>query len=113
LNTGELITSPPKARTGPRTVALPHAVIPDQRRHLGDFTGAESDALIFTGKRGGVLRRANFRHATKWGETLTKLSVPNLHFHDLGHREHVPHRARRDAPRPHGADGATTACGPR
>ncbi|GAA1854334.1 site-specific integrase [Actinomadura bangladeshensis] len=85
LDTGELIIGPPKSRAGLRTVALPQAIIPDLRRHLGNFTGAEPDALIFTGKRGGVLRRANFRRSTKWGETVTKLGVPNLHFHDLRH----------------------------
>jgi hypothetical protein len=64
----------------------PHAVIPDLRRHLGNCTGAEEpDALIFTCKRADDLRRANFRRATKWDETLTRLSVPNLHFHDLRH----------------------------
>ncbi|MFI0371008.1 tyrosine recombinase XerC [Actinomadura sp. 1N219] len=85
LDTGELIIGPPKSRAGLRTVALPQAIIPDLRRHLGKLTGAKDDALIFTGKRGGVLRRANFRRATKWGETVAKLGVPDLHFHDLRH----------------------------
>jgi integrase len=113
LNTGELITTPPKARTGPRTVALPHAVIPDQRRHLDNSTSAEPDALIFTGKHGGVLRRANFRRATKWGATVTKLGVPNLHFHDLRHTgtRSRPSPARRSATSWSG--WATTACEPR
>ncbi|MEU6748107.1 tyrosine-type recombinase/integrase [Spirillospora sp. NPDC046719] len=85
LDTGELIIGPPKSRAGLRTVALPRAVIPYLRRHLGNFTGPEPEALIFTGKRGGVLRRANFRRATKWTETVAKLGVPDLHFHDLRH----------------------------
>ncbi|TYK46195.1 site-specific integrase [Actinomadura decatromicini] len=85
LDTGELIIGPPKSRAGLRTVALPQAIIPELKRHLGNFTGPEPEALVFTGKRGGVLRRANFRRATKWGETVTTLGVPNLHFHDLRH----------------------------
>ncbi|MER6813784.1 site-specific integrase [Spirillospora sp. NPDC000708] len=85
LDTGELIIGPPKSRAGLRTVALPRAVIPYLRRHLGNFTDPEPEALIFTGKRGGVLRRANFRRATKWTETVAKLGVPDLHFHDLRH----------------------------
>ncbi|NVI91009.1 tyrosine-type recombinase/integrase [Actinomadura sp. BRA 177] len=41
--------------------------------------------MIFTGKRGDVLRRANSRRAIKWGAAVAKLGVPNLHFHDLRH----------------------------
>ncbi|GAA2129242.1 site-specific integrase [Actinomadura napierensis] len=85
LDTGELIIGPPKSRAGLRAVALPRAVIPYLRQHLGNFAGPEPESLIFTGKRGGVLRRANFRRATKWTETVTKLGVPELHFHDLRH----------------------------
>lgn len=85
LDTGELIIGPPKSRAGLRTVALPQAIIPELKRHLGNFTAPEPEALVFTGKRGGVLRRANFRRASKWGETVTALGVPDLHFHDLRH----------------------------
>lgn len=85
LDGGELIVGPPKSRAGLRTVALPQGIIPDLRRHLGKFAGDGDDALIFTGARGGVLRRANFRRATKWGATVANLGVPNLHFHDLRH----------------------------
>ncbi|WP_329098609.1 tyrosine-type recombinase/integrase [Actinomadura citrea] len=85
LDTGELVIGPPKSRAGLRTVALPQAIIPELRRHLGNLTGPEPEALIFTGKRGGVLRRANFRRASKWGEAVAKLGVPELHFHDLRH----------------------------
>ncbi|TDD63550.1 tyrosine-type recombinase/integrase [Actinomadura rubrisoli] len=85
LDTGELVIGPPKSRAGLRTVALPQAIVPYLRRHLGNFTSSEDDALIFTGKRGGVLRRSNFRRASKWSETVAKLGVPQLHFHDLRH----------------------------
>ncbi|MEV3925753.1 site-specific integrase [Actinomadura coerulea] len=85
LDTGELVIGPPKSRAGLRTVALPRAIIPELRRHLGNLTDPEPEALIFTGKRGGVLRRANFRRASKWGEAVAKLGVPHLHFHDLRH----------------------------
>ncbi|WP_242886691.1 hypothetical protein [Actinomadura litoris] len=60
-------------------------MIPALRRHLDEITDSDPKAMIFTGKRGGVLRRANFRRATKWTETATKLGVPSLHFHDLRH----------------------------
>ncbi len=39
----------------------------------------------FTGSRGGVLRRSNFRRAVKWSEAVTAIGVPGLHFHDLRH----------------------------
>ena len=41
------------------------------------------DSLVFTGSRGGVLRRSNFRRAVKWPQTVEALGVPGLHFHDL------------------------------
>jgi integrase len=85
LDKGGLLVAPPKSRAGLRTVAIPQAIVPALRYHLGEFVGAEDDALIFTGQRGGVLRRSNFRRAVKWGESVTKMGVPGLHFHDLRH----------------------------
>ncbi|NYE15792.1 hypothetical protein [Actinomadura citrea] len=37
LDTGELVTGPPKSRT----VTLPQAIIPDLRRHPGNLTGPD------------------------------------------------------------------------
>ncbi|MGC4959664.1 hypothetical protein ACLQ2P_41250 [Actinomadura citrea] len=54
MDTGELVIGPPKSRAGLRTVALPQAIIPELRRHPGNLTGPEPEALIFTSKRGGV-----------------------------------------------------------
>ncbi|MEU6779508.1 site-specific integrase [Nonomuraea angiospora] len=85
LDTGELLVGPPKSRAGVRTVAIPEAIIPAFRDHLDQFTGPEGDALIFTGSRGGILRRSNFRHAAKWDESTRKIGFPGLHFHDLRH----------------------------
>ncbi|SNR92861.1 hypothetical protein [Actinomadura mexicana] len=47
LDTGELVIGPPKSRAGLRTMALPQAIIPDLRRHLGNLTGPEPEALIY------------------------------------------------------------------
>ncbi|WP_204074892.1 tyrosine-type recombinase/integrase [Planotetraspora phitsanulokensis] len=47
--------------------------------------GGRDDALIFTGARGGILRRSNFRRAAKWDENTRKIGFPGLHFHDLRH----------------------------
>ncbi|WP_327590319.1 tyrosine-type recombinase/integrase [Nonomuraea sp. NBC_00507] len=74
-----------KSRAGVRTVAIPEAIVPALRDHLDQFTGPEADALIFTGSRGGILRRSNFRRAAKWDESTEKIGFPGLHFHDLRH----------------------------
>ncbi|WP_285707527.1 tyrosine-type recombinase/integrase [Microtetraspora sp. NBRC 16547] len=85
LDTGELLVGPPKSRAGVRTVAIPSAIIPALRDHLDDFTDPEDDALIFTGARGGTLRRSNFRRAADWTKNTKKIGFPGLHFHDLRH----------------------------
>ncbi|GAA1294038.1 putative prophage phiRv2 integrase [Planotetraspora silvatica] len=85
LDTGELLAGPPKSRAGVRTVAIPSAIVPALRDHLDKFTDSEDDALIFTGARGGILRRSNFRRAAKWDENTRKIGFSGLHFHDLRH----------------------------
>ncbi|MET7462435.1 site-specific integrase [Nonomuraea sp. NPDC005501] len=85
LDTGELLVGPPKSRAGVRTVAIPEAITPALRDHLDQYTSPEPDALIFTGSRGGTLRRSNFRRAAKWDENTRKIGFPGLHFHDLRH----------------------------
>jgi integrase len=54
-------------------------------RGSGELAEDVGAALVFTGERGGVLRRSNFRRATKWAATVAALGVPTLHFHDLRH----------------------------
>jgi Site-specific recombinase XerC len=85
LDTGELLVGPPKSRAGIRTVTIPQGIIPALRHHLDTFTGPEPDALVFTGARGGILRRSNFRRASKWDANVRKIGYPGLHFHDLRH----------------------------
>ena len=85
LDTGALVVSPPKSRAGLRTVAIPPAILPAIRAHLGGCAGSDPDSLIFTGARGGALRRSNFRRAVKWTEAVAAIGVPGLHFHDLRH----------------------------
>ncbi|GLW07898.1 putative prophage phiRv2 integrase [Microtetraspora sp. NBRC 13810] len=85
LDTGELLVGPPKSRAGIRTVAIPEAILPALRHHLDTFTAPEEDALIFTGARGGILRRSNFRRAANWDENTKRIGHTGLHFHDLRH----------------------------
>ncbi|TDD71764.1 hypothetical protein E1298_35565 [Actinomadura rubrisoli] len=43
------------------------------------------DALVFTGLKGGPMRRNGFDKVTRWGHVVEALGVPNPHFHDLRH----------------------------
>jgi integrase len=85
VNGSVLVVGPTKCRAGVRTVSLPSLVVPYLKDHLANFTPTADSALVFTGGRGGALRRSNFRTGTRWGETCKTLGFPGLHFHDLRH----------------------------
>jgi integrase len=40
---------------------------------------------VFTGQRGDVLRRGNFRKASGWSDAAAAIGLPGLRFHDLRH----------------------------
>jgi integrase len=80
-----IVVGPPKSRAGVRTLTVPEAIRREIVKHLMEFTGPESDALIFTGKRGNALRRGNFNQLVRWTKTVKDMGVPGLHFHDLRH----------------------------
>jgi integrase len=82
---GKMILGPPKSRAGRRTVNIPASIVPDIRAHLDKFTKRDDDALVFTGVKGGPLRRSNFNKTTRWVHVVAALGVPGLHFHDLRH----------------------------
>jgi integrase len=85
LDTGGVVVTAPKSRASQRTVAIPAAILPAIRTHLDGCVGQSPDSLVFTGSRGGVLRRSNFRRAVKWPRTVEAIGAPGLHFHDLRH----------------------------
>lgn len=85
INGSVLVVGPTKSRAGVRTVSIPALVVPYLQNHLANFTSPGDKALIFTGAKGGVLRRSNFRTGTRWSETCKALGFPGLHFHDLRH----------------------------
>lgn len=85
LDTGVVIASAPKSRASLRTVAIPAAILPAIRAHLAGCVGPGPDSLVFTGSRGGVLRRSNFRRMVKWSQAVAAVGAPGLHFHDLRH----------------------------
>ncbi|MFV2216422.1 tyrosine-type recombinase/integrase [Actinomadura sp. LOL_016] len=82
---GQMILGPTKSRAGLRTVALPASVIPHLEAHLEKYVRPDADALVFTGVKGGPMRRSGFNKITRWPFVVKALGVPNLHFHDLRH----------------------------
>jgi integrase len=82
---GKMMLGPPKSRAGRRTVNIPASVLPDIAAHLAKYTKRSDDALIFTGIKGGPLRRSGFNKLTRWVDVVRTMGVPGLHFHDLRH----------------------------
>lgn len=82
---GTMVLGRPKSRAGVRTVNIPRSFIPDLRAHLSKYTENKPNALVFTGIKGGPLRRSGFNKVTRWTHAVAVLGVPGLHFHDLRH----------------------------
>ena len=80
-----IVVGSPKSRAGVRTVSVPEAIRADIVKHLMAYVDDGPDALVFTGPKGGPLRRAHFNNLTHWVETVKKIGAPGLHFHDLRH----------------------------
>ncbi|UIJ61672.1 site-specific integrase [Amycolatopsis acidiphila] len=86
MKDGELVVGPTKSAAGVRTVALPRFLDEDLAAHLPEFAEPGREGLLFTGKRGGILRRGNFHRETDWARTVVKAGLPKgFHFHDLRH----------------------------
>ena len=82
---GAMELGPPKSRAGVRTIVLPDFAAQTLAEHLDEYVGQARDALIFTGVKGGPLRRSQFNPTVDWREAVTAIGVPHLHFHDLRH----------------------------
>ncbi|GAA4078998.1 site-specific integrase [Actinomadura miaoliensis] len=82
---GRMLLGPPKSRAGVRTVSIPAAIVPHLVAHLNRYVRPGDDALVFTGIKGGPMRRSGFNKITRWKYVVEALGVPNLHFHDLRH----------------------------
>ena len=70
------VVGPPKSRVGVRTISIPTAIRGEIVKHLMTYVDSRPEALVFTGPKGGALRRAHFDNLTKWVETVRKLGVP-------------------------------------
>ena len=82
---GTMVLGRPKSRAGVRTVNIPRSLVPDLQFHLDKYAENRPDALVFTGIKGGPLRRSGWSKLTRWTHVVAVLGVPGLHFHDLRH----------------------------
>jgi integrase len=83
LARGELVTKGPKSAAGRRSVHLDPVVFEKVTDHLAVYVAADPDAYLFTGDKGGQLRRAVWHR--EWGEARQTAGLAHLHFHDLRH----------------------------
>jgi integrase len=81
---GQLVKGTPKSEASRRTIILPELIIPDLRAHLDLYSAPGPDGFVFTGVKGGQLRRSNF--SKPWARALAKAGLPaGTHVHDLRH----------------------------
>ena len=81
---GELILTEPKSAAGRRIFILPGSLMAELVDHLEEFTGPEPSSRVFTGERGGSLRRHVF--SKYWRDARGKVDLPEgFVFHDLRH----------------------------
>ena len=55
------------------------------QEHLAVFVAPAPGALLFTGVKGGPLRRSNFNKMSAWPHAVRTVGAEGLHFHDLRH----------------------------
>lgn len=84
-STGDLVLGPPKSTAGVRTLTIPAPVAEQLRAHLEEFVDDDPDAWLFTGVKGGPVRRSNFNKSVRWGKVVASMGLAGLHFHDLRH----------------------------
>lgn len=82
MSGGELVKAP-KTRAGMRLLAVPPHVVPQLRDHLERFVGAEADAPLLAGIRGGPISKVVLQRA--WERARQSIGRPDLHIHDLRH----------------------------
>ena len=81
---GQLSFGPPKTKKSRRTVPLPRRIVHELDQHMNSYVLPDSDALLFTGPKGGLLRRAGFGRLW-WHPAVTAAGLEGLRFHDLRH----------------------------
>jgi integrase len=81
---GELVFGPPKTRRSIRTVPLPRRVMRELESHLHQYVENSPESLVFSGPKGGPLRRAGFRRSW-WKPAVLAVGLSGLKFHELRH----------------------------
>ncbi|WP_328401050.1 site-specific integrase [Streptomyces sp. NBC_00390] len=81
--TDGILVKAPKSAAGVRTVAFPASLSADLAAHLDTYAEPSRTGLVFTGARGGQLRRNNFRRL--WLRALDETGLGDVRFHDLRH----------------------------
>jgi integrase len=84
-STGELLIGPPKSKAGRRVVGIPAAIVPALHEHLSIYVKGNAGALVFSGVKGGLLRRSNFNKMSAWPYAVKSIGAEGLHVHDLRH----------------------------
>lgn len=105
---------PPKSRAGMRIIGVPRQVVDMLRGHLDAYVDPGADSYVFTGPKGGILRRGNFNPLVRWHAATGAIGAPGLHFHDLRHTGNVlaaqvPGTSTRDLMRRMGHDSMRAA----
>jgi integrase len=79
-----LIMSKPKTEAGIRTLALPPFLVAELETHLARFSAGGPDDRLFTGDKGGPLRRQVLQGF--WNDARKAAGMPKgFRFHDLRH----------------------------
>ena len=74
----------PKTLRSKRAVPVARAVMRQLEDHLQRFVRPDSDALVFTGSRGGPLFRGTFTRQV-WRPAAIEADLPDVTFHTLRH----------------------------
>ena len=80
---GTATLTDPKTEAGSRVVPLPASIALELRRHLEHVGPTDPDAFLFTGEKGGPLRRCVWQK--HWSRARTATGNEALRFHDLRH----------------------------
>ncbi len=83
---GRFVFTEPKSKAGRRTVLMPGYLVAAFEAHLDTYVAADPEAMVFTGPKGGWMRRANF--APKFRAAADAVGLPKEFVqHDLRHTQ--------------------------
>ena len=81
---GDSITAEPKSESGVRSLKIPAALVSMISESMASrgLTGADAEALVFVGRRGGPLNYSGWRQRV-WNPACARAGLAGLTFHDL------------------------------